>query len=846
MTADTPAEPFARAPGLGVWAANSGVGLLPSREESGRLDVLPPQPTPLIGRDRELGEVGERLLRADVRLLTLIGPGGVGKTRLAVAVAEAVCDRFADGVAFIDLTPLDDPGLILPAVAQVLGIPESGGHPLAEVVQQALRGRELVLVLDNVEHLVGVASVVRDLLTACPYLTIMATGREPLGLRWEHVFPLEPLAAPPTDVPLPVPDLAAVPSVALFVHRAQSIRPAFALSEENAEAVAAVCRRLDGLPLALELAAARLKIMSPAALLLRLEKRLDLLAGRVADAPERHQTLREAMGWSYALLSSPEQAVFRRLAVFAGGCGWEAAESVAEGSLDQLGSLVDKSLLISVDGGGSEPFFRMLETVREYAHERLVANGELEAVRRRHAEYYVGLAEAAEPELRRAEQATWLARLDRERDNCRVALDWCIEQGDADWGPRLGGALWGYWRLRGDVGEGRARLERLLAMDGAHEPSAARVKVLVGAGVLARQRSDFAGAAALLDAAAADARQVDDHCLAAEALTWQVLVACNRSDYARARELCEEAAAEYRAAGEDPRATDWLDSMGAIARHEGRYAEARALYLESLGIAARAGDRRGEADTLHDLGLTAILEGDLATASRWLREALEVSRELDDRPSIAAALDNLAVVSVRQRTFDEARALCREGLLLARDLGDLRRVSFVLETYATLAAAEGQADRAVRLAGAVAALRERIALAMDAAWRDRVDAELAPAYAALGRAADARTAEGRALSLEEAIAYALAIEPRPESPAQRPATPPPADAGGPLSRREVEVARLIARGLTSRGIAEELVVSEKTIDAHADHIRTKLGLRSRAEIAAWAVANGLLTPTDRA
>ena len=845
MTADTPAGSHTPSPGSGIWAADSGVALLPGREESGRLDLLPPQPTPLIGRDRELGEAGERLARADVRLLTLIGPGGVGKTRLAVAAAENLRTRFADGVAFVDLTPLGDASLVVSTIAQTLGVRETGGHSLVEVVQNALRGREVLLVLDNVEHLVGVAPIVRDLLTACPYVTILATGREPLGLRWEQVFPLEPLAAPPSNAMLGVRDLAAVPAVALFVHRAQSIRPAFALSEENAEAVSGVCRRLDGLPLALELAAARLKIMSPAALLLRLEKRLDLLAGRVADAPERHQTLREAMGWSYALLSSPEQVVFRRLAVFAGGCGWEAAEAVAEGSLDQLGSLVDKSLLISVDGDGSEPFFRMLETVREYALERLAASGELDAVRRRHAEYYIELADAAEPNLRRADQAAWLARLDRERDNGRVALEWCIEQGAVEWGLRLGGALWSYWRVRGEVGEGRTRLEHLLAMPGTEEPSAARAKVLVGAGAFARQRSDFAGASALLDEAVALARRVGDRRLAAEALNWLVMVACNQSDYERARALCEESAAEYQPSGDEPGAADLLDVRGTVARHEGRYAEARALYLERLAIAARVGDRRSEADTLHNLGLTAILEGDLATAGRWLREALEISRELDDRPAIVAALDNLAVVAVRRRAYDETRALSREGLLLARDLGDLRRISFVLETFAALAAAEGRSERAVRLAGAVAALRERIRLAIDAAWRDRVDAALAPAYSALGRATVELTTEGRAMSLDEAIAYALAVEPQP-GPVESPRAPSATDAGGPLSRREVEVARLIARGLTSRGIAEELIVSEKTVDAHADHIRTKLGLRSRAEIAAWAVAHGLLTPSDPA
>ncbi|MDP8923556.1 MAG: protein kinase, partial [Chloroflexota bacterium] len=423
-------------------------------DESGRLDLLPPQPTPLIGRQRELGELRERVLRPDVRLLTLIGLGGVGKTRLAIGVAEHLRDQFANGVAFVDLAPLQDATLVVPTIARVLGIPESGGNPIVEVVQHALRGRELLLVLDNVEHLTGVAPVVRDLLTGCPHLTILATGREPLGLRWEHVFPLEPLPAPPADATLPVPDLAAVPSVALFVHRAQSIRPAFALSEENAAAVAGVCRRLDGLPLALELAAARLKIMSPAALLLRLEKRLDLLADRLADAPERHQTLREAIGWSYALLSPEEQALFRRLAVFAGGCGWEAAEAIGGGSLDQLGSLVDKSLLVAVDADSNEPYFRMLDTVREFALERLGESGELEAVRRRHAEYYVELAEAAGPRLRSADQAEWLTRLDRERDNCRIALEWCIEHGATDLGLRLGGSLWSYWRIRGEVGEG--------------------------------------------------------------------------------------------------------------------------------------------------------------------------------------------------------------------------------------------------------------------------------------------------------------------------------------------------------------------------------------------------------
>ena len=515
---------------------------------------VPAQPSPLIGRDAELDDVCERLLREDVRLLTFTGPGGVGKTRLAVAAAEAVRERFAAGVALVDLSPLRDTELVMSTVAETLGVHERGPQPLAETVARLLHGRDLLLVLDNFEHLQGAAAEVSALLAACPRLRVLVTSREPLGLRWEHEYPLGPLQLPAADGPLTPETLAAVPAVALFVRQAEAVRPSFALTVENAEAVAEICRRLDGLPLALELAAARLRMVGVAALLARLEHRLDLLAARVPDAPTRHQTLREAINWSYDLLSPDEQAVFRRLAIFVGGfdvCAIEGVGFQVSGfrseisspetrnpepeTLDVVASLVEKSLVYKLEDK-DETRFGMLETIREFGLEQLEAHGEAEGARRRHAEQYLAIAEASCEELRGPRQAAGLDRLAAEHDNLRAALGWAAEC-DPQLGLRSAATLWRFWDMRGHLSEGRQQLDRLLALPAAQAPTAARAQALDGQSVLARRQGDYDVAHALQQESITIRRDVGDRQGIARSLSGLGEVARARGDHDAARTL---------------------------------------------------------------------------------------------------------------------------------------------------------------------------------------------------------------------------------------------------------------------------------------------------------------------
>jgi predicted ATPase len=701
---------------------------------------LPMQPTPLLGREEQVVALTALLRRPEVRLVTLTGLGGIGKTRLAVQVAADLVEDFADGIWFVRLSRLVDPALVVPTIAQTLGLQEQESQPFAEVLRAHLADRSLLLVLDNFEQVVAAALDVAGLLAASPGLRVLVTSRIRLHLRGEREYVLGPLPLPETGAEQQPPEhLSQYAAVALFVERAQAARSDFAVTSANAPAIAEVCAQLDGLPLAIELAAARVKLLPPEALLARLSGQLKLLTGGARDAEERQQTMRATLAWSERLLASEERVLFRRLAVFVGGNTLEAAEAVCAAPagiepvgldvLDGLSTLVDQSLVqqrTESDEGG-EPRFGMLHVIREYALERLEASDggkEAEVLRRAHAAYILALAERAELEMVGPREGAWLGRLEGEHDNLRAVLRWARERGEVETGLRLVAALRGFWWGRAHLSEGRQWVEGLLALAaGAGLEEGApliaervRARALLAGGTLAVWQGDAAAAGPWLEAAAALAQAVGDLHTAGEA----------------------------------------LNELGILAAHQGDWGRAARRYEDSLALWRPLGDESGIGLALNNLGDVAIHLGDLERAEAALVEALARSRTVGDQGMLAACLVNLGWVARLRGEVARAEALQREALVLARDLGDPRRCAELLEHVASTAAAAVQGARAARLLGAAAAVRKTIGAPLPAPEREDVEEAVAAARAALGEAAWAMAfASGQALSLEEAIADAL-------------------------------------------------------------------------------------------
>jgi predicted ATPase len=730
---------------------------------------IPVQRTRFVGREKEVAAAKELLLRQDVRLVTVTGMGGIGKTRLAVEVASDLIERFPGGIHFVPLSPVSDPGLMASAIVQTLGIREAGAQSPLEILKKNLRDSSrapMLLLLDNFEHLIQASPVVAEILATAPNLKILVTSRAALHLYGEHEFPVPPLALPDSKS---MPSLAALsqcPAVALFVQRAAAAKPEFELNAENARAVTEICARLDGLPLAIELAAARVKVLSLSAIQTRLTSRLQLLTGGARDLPQRQQTLRAAIDWSYDLLSAAEQKLFRRLSVFAGGCTLEGVEAVCDTKgdldldlLDGMASMVDKSLLQQVEQALGESRFVMLETIREYAREKLEASKEEASTRRAHAAYCLVLAEEEVTEQTGAEGAEWLERFTLEHDNFRAALEWLTETGDAEWGLRLGAALFRFWEAREYLAEGSDSLGKLLKLAGAVTPTKARARALFAAGVLVGEQGDYAAANALLSESLDIARHLGDKQGAAVSLNALGVNARDRDDLAVAHSLIEESLALCRDLGDLKAIARALSNLANILKLQGEYEHARSLHSECLAIFQGLEDRTGVAWSLNSQGDVAREQGDYAAAQTLYENGLAIFRELGDRWGIAGTLADLGTLAREQRNCSEAQPLYRESLTTFQELKHKRGIARLLDCFACLAAAQLQAERSLRLAGAAAALRQNIGGPLTRAEQSKLEALLDPARQALTNTASAMAwLEGWGMPFEKAIEDVLKPE----------------------------------------------------------------------------------------
>jgi predicted ATPase/Tfp pilus assembly protein PilF len=679
----------------------------PLRSLSASPHNLPAQLTSFVGREQDLADLRQRLLHRDVRLLTLIGTAGTGKTRLAMQVAEDTLAEFPRGVFFVPLAPLTDPDRLVSAIGDAIGVKEVQGQPPLHTLIDALQAKGMLLLLDNFEHVVQQARQVGELLSSCASLKILVTSREVLHVAGEHVFAVSAMAVPDLQQPLSSERVSRCDAVQLFVERARAAKPTFSLTQQNAATIAEICAQLDGLPLAIELAAARVQLLPPDALLDRLsltyDQRQTLLTGTGSDRPERHQTLRGAIDWSYGLLKPSEQRMFRRLAVFSGGFTLEAAEAICATDpelslqvLDGVASLIDKSLLRQAEEVAREPRYRMLETIREYALVQLQAAGELDATYANLAEFLVGLAERAEPELTGAEQVAWLDRLESEHDNLRAALQWCSVPGAIEMTLRLAGALWRFWSTRGYVGEGLRWLDTAVASPNA-TLNPVLAKALNGAANLAREQGDYSKAEGLHKRSLSISREHLDRHGTAEALNNLGLIALYQGQPDAAQEYCEEGLALFRETSDQGGVAAALNNLGNVARERGESAQATSLHKESLALRRALGYKRGIALSLNNLANVVLNQGDYWRAAALHQESLALRRELGDRAGLATSLNNLGNVARVQGDARAARGYYEESLSVRRELGDKRRVAAALINLGIVERELGQRDRAATL-----------------------------------------------------------------------------------------------------------------------------------------------------
>jgi len=713
----------------------------PFRQAETRPPNLPVQQTGFVGREKEVATAKELVRRDGVRLVTVTGPGGIGKTRLATQVASGLVDHFPGGTHFVPLFAVSDPNLVASAIAQAIGIREAGGESPLEILKRNLQDPSrapVLLLLDNFEHLVQAVPTVAEILAAGPSLKILVTSRAPLHVYGEHEFPLLPLTLPESRSMASVEELSQCPAVALFVQRATAARPDFELNRENASAVAEICARLDGLPLAIELAAARVKVLSPSSMLTRMASRLHLLTGGSRDLPQRQQTLRGAIDWGYELLSVAEQKLFRRLSVFVGGCNLESVEAVCDTKsdlnldpLDGMASMVDKSLVQRVQQGNDESRFVMLETLREYALEKLEVSGEAASTKRAHAAYCLVLAEESSSESSEAEGAGRLERLGIEHDNFRAALEWLTETGNAEWGLRLGTALFHFWEVHEYLAEGRDRLNRLLKLTGTEATAKLRMRALFAAGVLAGEQGDYASAAALINQSQDIAQSLGDKTGVGVSLNALAVFARDRGDLKVAHILFEASLGLWRELGHQKGIARALSNLANVVKLQGEYSRARELYVECLAIFRGLGDRTGVAWSLNYQGDVAHDQGDSAAARTLYEEGLAIFREVDDRWGIAGTLADLGNLARENNDYGAARSMYQGSIKVFQELDHRRGIARLLEYFACLAAAQLESERSLRLAGAAAALRKNIGAPLTPADQAKLETSLQAARQAL-------------------------------------------------------------------------------------------------------------------